>query len=420
MLRRMSVGSFGSVAGHFRRLTRPQRHAFLASFLSWSLDALDFFLLIMCIPAIAAEFHVQVSAVADAVFLTLIFRPVGAFLFGAMADRFGRKRTLVINILCYSIIELSCAFAPSLPWLLVLRALFGIAMGGVWGVGAALTFETLPKEGRGVFSGILQEGYAVGYLLAAAAFGLLFHWIGWRGLFMVGAAPALLVFFVESRVEESPAWIESRARKAAGTDKPPVLRNLVSYAPTFLFLILLMSAFCSFSHGTQDIYPTFLLKGRGFSAGVVGLLGVIYNVGSLAGGFVFGTLSERWGRKRAIITAALLAIPIVPLFAYAHSPLVLGVGAFLMQFMVQGAWGVVPAYLTELSPGPVRAIFPGLAYQLGNLLTSRNLVIQNKLVEGLHNNYAPVLAGTVVVVAITLAVVTACGRESRGVELEAV
>jgi SHS family lactate transporter-like MFS transporter len=420
MLRRMSVGSFGSVAGHFRRLTRPQRHAFLASFLSWSLDALDFFLLIMCIPAIAAEFHVQVSAVADAVFLTLIFRPVGAFLFGAMADRFGRKRTLVINILCYSIIELSCAFAPSLPWLLVLRALFGIAMGGVWGVGAALTFETLPKEGRGVFSGILQEGYAVGYLLAAAAFGLLFHWIGWRGLFMVGAAPALLVFFVESRVEESPAWIESRVRKAAGTDKPPVLRNLVSYAPTFLFLILLMSAFCSFSHGTQDIYPTFLLKGRGFTAGVVGILGVIYNVGSLAGGFVFGTLSERWGRKRAIITAALLAIPIVPLFAYAHSPLVLGVGAFLMQFMVQGAWGVVPAYLTELSPGPVRAIFPGLAYQLGNLLTSRNLVIQNKLVEGLHNNYAPVLAGTVVVVAITLAVVTACGRESRGVELEAV
>src|SRR5580658_8853085 len=424
MLRRMSAGSFRSVGEHFGRLTRPQRHAFLASFLSWSLDALDFFLLIMCIPAIAAEFHVQVSAVADAVFLTLIFRPVGAFLFGAMADRFGRKRALVVNILCYSIIELSCAFAPSLPILLVLRALFGIAMGGVWGVGAALTFESLPKEGRGVFSGILQEGYAVGYLLAAAAFGLLFHWIGWRGLFVAGAAPALLVFFVESRVEESPVWIaarqEARKRKADGVARPPLLGKLLTYAPTFIFLIVLMSAFTSFSHGTQDIYPTFLLKGRGFTAGVVGILGVIYNVGALAGGFVFGTLSERWGRKRAIITAALLAIPIVPLFAYAHSPLVLGAGAFLMQFMVQGAWGVVPAYLTELSPGPVRAIFPGLAYQLGNLLTSRNLVIQNKLVEGLHNNYAPVLAGTVVVVAITLAVVTACGRESRGVELEAV
>jgi len=356
MLRRMSAGSFRSVREHFGLLSRSQRHAFLASFLSWSLDALDFFLLIMCIPAIAAEFHAQVSAVADAVFLTLIFRPVGAFLFGAMADRFGRKRTLVVNILCYSAIELSCAFAPSLPWLLVLRALFGVAMGGVWGVGAALTFESLPKEGRGIFSGILQEGYAVGYLLAAAAFGLLFPWIGWRGLFIAGAAPALLVFFVESRVEESPVWIaarqEARRRKAAGVARPPMLRNLLTYAPTFIFLIVLMSAFTSFSHGTQDIYPTFLLKGRGFTAGMVGLLGVIYNVGSLAGGFVFGTLSERWGRKRAIITAALLAIPIVPLFAYGHSPLVLGVGAFLMQFMVQGAWGVVPAYLTELSPGP--------------------------------------------------------------------
>jgi SHS family lactate transporter-like MFS transporter len=419
MLRRMSSGSFGSVREHFRRLTPPQRHAFLASFLGWSLDALDFFLLIMCIPAIAGEFRAPISGVADAVFLTLIFRPVGAFLFGALADRFGRKRALVVNILCYSIIELSCAFAPSLPILLVLRALFGIAMGGVWGIGAALTFETLPKEGRGVFSGILQEGYAVGYLLAAAAFGLLFHWIGWRGLFVVGAAPALLVFFVESKVEESPAWIASRMEARRAAEKPPLLRNLLTYAPTFVFLIVLMTAFTSFSHGTQDIYPTFLLKGRGFTSGMVGLLGVIYNVGSLAGGFIFGTLSERWGRKRAIITAALLAIPIAPLFAYGHTPLVLGVGAFLMQFMVQGAWGVVPAYLTELSPGPMRAIFPGLAYQLGNLLTSRNLVIQDKLAERI-GSYSPVLAGTVIVVALALALVTACGRESRGVELEAV
>src|SRR5580698_10214028 len=418
MLRRMSAGSFRSVGEHFGRLTRPQRHAFLASFLSWSLDALDFFLLIMCIPAIAGEFHAQVSAVADAVFLTLIFRPEGAFLFGAMADRFGRKRTLVINILCYSIIELSCAFAPSLSSLLVLRALFGIAMGGVWGVGAALTFETLPKEGRGVFSGILQEGYAVGYLLAAAAFGLLFPWIGWRGLFIVGAAPALLVFFVESLVEESPAWIEARQRKAAKTEKPSATRSVFAYAPTFIFLIILMTDFCSFSHGTQDGYPAFLTNDRGFTAGMVGLLAVVYNIGSLGGGFVFGTLSERWGRKRAIITAALLAIPIVPLFAYGHSPLVLGAGAFLMQFMVQGAWGVVPAYLTELSPGPVRAILPGFAYQLGNLLTSRNLVIQDRLAEK-FGSYSPVLAGTVIVVALTLALVTAFGRESRGVELEA-
>ncbi len=427
MLRRMPSASFRAVGEHFARLTPSQRYAFWASFLSWSLDSLDFFLLIMCRTAIAKDFGVPVSAVADAVFLTLVFRPLGAFLFGALADRIGRKPTLIINILCYSAVELSCAFAPSLTALLVLRALFGIAMGGVWGVGAALTFESLPREGRGVFSGILQEGYAVGYLLAAALFGLLFNGIhiggfslpiGWRGLFIVGAAPALLVFFVESRVEESPAWKEAKLRKAEGR-KEPVLPKLKSYAPNFIFLVILMSAFCSFSHGTQDGYPTFLTKECGFTAGMVGLLGIVYNVGSLAGGFVFGTLSEKWGRKRAIICAALLAIPIAPLFAYGHSPLWLGVGAFLMQFMVQGAWGVVPAYLTELSPGPVRAILPGFAYQLGNLVTSRNLYVQDKLAVR-FGSYSPVLAGTVVVVAVTLAIVTALGRESRGVELEAV
>jgi MFS transporter, SHS family, lactate transporter len=417
----MSAGSFSSITASFSRLTRAQRHAFLASFMGWSLDALDFFLLIFCIPAIAAEFHTKVSSVALASVLTLAFRPVGALIFGWMADKVGRKRTLMINIIAYSAVELACAFAPSLTTLLVLRAVFGIAMGGVWGVGAALAFESLPKEGRGVFSGLLQEGYAVGYLLAAAAFGLLFHWIGWRGLFMVGAAPALVAIFVEARVEESPVWLARKAGKvsaAASSAKPALAVSLRSYLPTFLFVIVLMTAFTAFSHGTQDIYPTFLQKGLGYSAALAGLLGVIYNVGSLMGGFLFGTLSESWGRKRAIITAALLAIPIAPLFAYGHTPMALAAGSFLMQFMVQGAWGVVPAYLTELSPAPVRAIFPGLAYQLGNLLTSQNLYLQTKLAERWHS-YPPVLLGTVVLVALTLAIVTAFGRESRGVELAA-
>ena len=415
MLRRMSVGSFSAIGTSFRSLTRSQRHAFLASFLGWSLDSLDFFLLVFCIPAIAAEFHAQISSVAEAVFLTLVFRPLGALIFGAMADKWGRKPTLMVNIIAYSAVELSCAFAPSLHVLLILRALFGVAMGGVWGVGAALAFESLPKEGRGIFSGLLQEGYAAGYLLAALAYGALFHWIGWRGLFIVGAAPALVAFFVDRKVDESPAWLETKANKSLKVARPPLLASLWGYLPMFLFVIVLMTAFTSFSHGTQDIYPTFLQKGLGYSAGLAGLLGIIYNVGSLMGGFVFGTLSEKWGRKRAIITAALLAIPIAPLFAYGHTPLVLGIGAFLMQFMVQGAWGVVPAYLTELSPAPVRAIFPGLAYQLGNLLTSRNLVIQTKLVEKWHT-YPPVLLGTVVIVALVLALVTALGKESRGVE----
>jgi SHS family lactate transporter-like MFS transporter len=415
MLRRMPSGS---IRQQFRNLTAPQRNAFMASFLGWSLDSLDFFLLVLCIPAIAAEFHASVSTVAEAVFLTLVFRPVGALLFGMMADRWGRKPTLIVNIIAYSAIEFACAFAPSLHTLLILRALFGVAMGGVWGVGAALAFESLPTEGRGTFSGLLQEGYAVGYLLAAAAFAGLFHWIGWRGLFMVGAAPAIVGFYVDRKVEESPAWREARAKKAARTARPPLMASLWSYLPTFLFVIVLMTAFTSFSHGTQDIYPTFLQKGLGYNAALAGVIGIIYNVGSLFGGFVFGSLSERWGRKRAIIAAALLAIPIAPLFAYGHTPLTIAAGSFLMQFMVQGAWGVVPAYLTELSPAPVRAIFPGLAYQLGNLLTSRNLVIQTKLAEKWHS-YPPVLLWTVILVALSLAVVTAFGRESRGTELAA-
>ena len=400
--------------------TRGQRNAFLAAMLSWTLDALDFFLLIFCMPAIASSFRVDVGGVAEAVFLTLALRPVGALLFGAAADRWGRKPTLVANILCYSVAELGCAFAPSLHALLVLRAVFGVAMGGVWGVGAALAFETLPSEGRGFFSGVLQEGYAIGYLLAAAAFGVGFRWLGWRGLFALGAVPVLLVPFVLRGVSESPVWEERRRRLAAKCREGESWRErmlaLRGHLPIFLFLVVLMTAFTSFSHGTQDIYPTFLLKGVGFTAAAVGVIGVVYNVGSLAGGMVFGSLSERWGRRRAIIAAALLAIPVVPLFAYGHSALALGAGAFLMQFMVQGAWGVVPAYLTELSPAAVRAVLPGVAYQLGNLLTSRNLVIQTHLAER-WGSYRPVLAGTVVLAGVALAAVTALGRESRGVRI---
>ena len=337
-----------TVIGHFKRLTRPQRHTFVAAFLGWTMDSLDFFILIFCVPAIAAEFHTKPSAVLGAVFLTQAFRPVGAIVFGMLADRYGRRPVLMANILSFSVIELACAFAPSLGALLALRALFGLAMGGEWGVGAALVFETLPKEGRGTFSGILQEGYAMGSILASAAFAVFFHGfaiaglvvpgIGWRGLFIVGAVPALLVFYVQARVEESPVWL---------------------FLPTFLFLILLMTAFMSFSHGTQDLYPTFLTVAAKLPPSTVGFIGVLYGFGSIAGGFVFGTLSEKWGRKRAIITAALLAIPVIPLYSYGHNAWTLGAGAVLMQFMVQGAWGVVPAYLTELLPAPVRATAPG-------------------------------------------------------------
>jgi SHS family lactate transporter-like MFS transporter len=420
-----------SIAGHLRTLTSVQRNTFAACFLGWTLDAFDFFLLTFCLKAIALTFHVGVKQVAEAVFWTLVMRPVGAFLFGLMAEKYGRRPTLMINIVAFSVFELASAFAPTLHSFLVCRALFGIAMGGVWGVGAALVMETLPPEGRGFFSGLLQEGYVIGNLLAAMLFGLLFrhlHGTGmftnWRVMFMVGTLPVLLAFYLRFKVEESPAWLAGQDERAARRERSFTweafatnLRVLVGYLPIFLFLIVLMAAFTSFSHGTQDLYPTFLLD-HGLSEGRVGLVAAIGNIGALLGGVSFGTFSEKFGRKRSIVVAALCAIPMVPLWAWSHTAVTLAVGGFLMQFMVQGAWGIIPAHLNELSPTPVRAILPGFAYQLGNVISSRNAVFQESY--AIHHNggsLSVALSGTVVIVALLVAAITALGPEAKGADL---
>jgi SHS family lactate transporter-like MFS transporter len=401
--------------GHFRRLTPVQRNTFVACFLGWSLDAFDFFILTFCVSAIATQFQAKVSAVAEAIFLTLAMRPVGAFLFGVMADRYGRRLTLMVDIIAYSVFELASAFAPSLKVLLITRALFGIAMGGEWGVGAALAFETLPAEGRGFFSGLLQEGYAVGYLVAALVYRTVFPFVGWRGMFIVGALPAFLVIYIRTKVDESPAWLQG---KLARETESRLGKDILTYVGTFAFLVVLMFAFNSFSHGTQDLYPTFLQKDHLFTPQTVGLIAIIANVGALLGGVFFGTWSEKIGRRRAIVIAALLAIPMIRLWAYSHSVPMLALGGFAMQFMVQGAWGVIPAHLNELSPAPVRGTFPGFAYQIGNLLSSRNVVIQAKLAEQCYGGlFAPVLAWTVLITTTLVAVVTWLGRERRGADM---
>jgi SHS family lactate transporter-like MFS transporter len=413
--RRLAARTFGFF-GHFRLLTIAQRYTFLASLLGWSLDSFDFFILVFCVSAISTQFNAKVSEVMEAVSLTLAMRPVGAFLFGVFGDRFGRRPALLVNIICYSFFELASAFAPSLRAFLVIRALFGVAMGGEWGVGAALAFETLPVEGRGFFSGLLQEGYVLGYLVAAFTYGVLFRFVGWRGMFIVGALPAIpVIFLIATRVQESPAWREGRVSRKA---EIRLGRDIWAYLGSFLPLVVLMFAFNSFSHGTQDLYPTFLQKNHGLSSGAVGLIAVIYNIGALLGGITFGSWSEKIGRRRAIIIAAVLSLPMIPLWAYSHSAALLAIGGFLMQFMVQGAWGVIPAHLNELSPPAVRATFPGFAYQLGNLCASWNGVIQAKFTEQRYaGNYAPVLAWTVLIVAALVAVITALGQEAKGVEL---
>ena len=400
---------------YFRMLTRPQLHAYLAALGGWSLDALDFFIFVFSLSAISTEFHTTIKAVAEGVFLTLACRPIGALVFGWLAEKYGRRPVLMLNVVSYSVVQLATAFAPNLATLLALRALFGFAMGGEWGVGAALALETLPARGRGFFSGLLQEGYVLGYLLASVLFAVLFVHVGWRGMFIISSASALLVLYIRFGVHESPAWVAGQAPHRASAAE--IWGAVKQYFPTFCYLVVLMACFNAFSHGSQDLYPTFLQKQRGFPASVTGTIAIIMNVGALLGGICFGALSERIGRKRAIMLAAALSLPMILPWAYLQTALTLAVGSFLMQFMVQGAWGIVPAHLNELSPPAVRAMLPGFAYQLGNLAASRLAPIQAGYAEAHGNDYALVLAVTMVVVAVALILVTSFGREARAAEL---
>ncbi|MGH6848581.1 MAG: MFS transporter [Methylocella sp.] len=395
-----------------RSLTPNQRGAVIASYLGWTLDAFDFFILVFVLKDVAQEFHTNLESVTYAIFLTLAARPIGALLFGRAADRYGRRVTLMADILLFSILEFASGLAPSFTIFLFLRLAFGVAMGGEWGVGAALTMETIPPGTRGVVSGVLQTGYPSGYLLAATTYFALYGQLGWRGMFVIGALPALLVLFIRAKVEESPVFLaRAHLRQGAG-----LVRMLRDNSGRFLYAVALMTAFNFLSHGTQDLYPAFLQLQRHFSQHTVGLIAIFYNIGAILGGLLFGALSQRIGRRRAILVAALLTLPLIPVWAYGSGPVALAVGAFLMQFAVQGAWGVVPAHLNELSPEEMRGTFPGFAYQLGNLLASPTATIQAGIAEAKGGNYAFALAIVAAIVAVTLAVLAIFGIEAHGVK----
>jgi SHS family lactate transporter-like MFS transporter len=386
---------------------RDHRAAVTAGFLGWTLDAFDFFVVVVTLPAIAKSFGVDDAHIALSLTLTLAFRPVGAFIFGLLADRYGRRLPLMLDLVFYSVIEVLSGLAPSYTSFLVLRALFGIGMGGEWGVGASLAMEKAPTRLRGMLSGLLQEGYAAGNLLASLAYIVVFpHW-GWRPLFFIGGLPALLALFVRYRVKESEVWERTKHEswRALGA-------AIVSHWKLFLYLTLLMAMMNFVSHGTQDMYPTFLQRdwGLGTRARAINAVGA---VGAIIGGVTFGFFSDRIGRRRAILIALVLAILAIPLWAFAPSVALLVLGVFIMQFMVQGAWGVIPAHITELSPDSVRGFLPGFAYQCGVLIASSIAFIEARLAERM--SYARAMALSALIVFVAAAVVAAVGRERRGV-----
>jgi SHS family lactate transporter-like MFS transporter len=394
-----------------RGWSSAQKHVVAASYLGWTLDAFDFFLLVFVIKDVAGEFGTAVSDIALAVTLTLALRPVGAFVFGRLADGFGRRPILMLDVALYSVLGFATAFAPNLTAFLVIRALFGVAMGGEWGIGASLTMETVKPEARGFVSGLLQSGYPSGYLIASVAYGLLYAHIGWRGMFMIGILPAVLILYIRRNVPESPGWDRERASAAT------IVNVLARHWQLALYAILLMTAFNFFSHGTQDLYPTFLQKQHHFDHTTVSTIAVLYNVGAILGGLSFGALSQSLGRRRTMIVAALLALPAIWLWAYSETATLLAVGAFLVQFFVQGAWGVVPAHLNELSPAEARGTFPGTVYQLGNFIASSNAVLQARIAENHNNNYSLALAGVAVTAALAVALLAWLGREARDIDM---
>src|SRR5579884_614453 len=384
-----------------------QRNALLAGFFGWTLDAFDFFVLTYVLSDVARDFHRTRPDIALTLTASLAMRPVGAIIFGLLADRYGRRLPLMLDVIFYSVVEVLSGLATGYRMFMVLRLLYGIGMGGEWGVGASLTMESVPARWRGILSGLLQEGYALGNILAAVAYFTIFPHHGWRALFFVGELPALLSLFIRAKVKESAAWHATRTDWS--TYWSVVRRNW----RRFVYLVVLMTMMNFMSHGTQDLYPTFLSKQRGYDPHATAIISIITMIGAICGGLAFGAYSDRKGRRRAMITAALLGVAVIPLWILSPMTALLIAGGFLMQFMVQGAWGVIPAHINELSPGELRGFFPGFAYQIGVLFASSISYIEPVLGERFsYTQSMGLLAAAVLSLA---AIVVYFGPEAKGV-----
>jgi SHS family lactate transporter-like MFS transporter len=384
-----------------------QAHAVAASFLGWTLDAFDFFVVVFLIDRLAKDFHVAKSAIVASLFVTLVMRPVGALIFGLMTDRYGRRIPLMANVVFFSVVELACGFSPNLTFFLVMRALYGIGMGGEWGIGASLAMESVPPRWRGVLSGILQSGYSTGYIIAAIVARFVLPAWGWRPMFWVGGLPALLAFYISAKVPESEAWKQHRAPSTGA-----VLRIVVTQWKSFLYLVLLMTFMMFLSHGTQDLYPDFLGTVHKLGPAMQSYMAILYNIGAIVGAIIFGQLSEKLGRRVTMICSMSLALLVIPLWAFGASLAVLAIGSFLMQAGVQGAWGIIPVHLSELSPDETRGLVPGLAYQLGILIAAPTNSVEFWLRGRVGYQWA--IAGFEIVTIAVLIVIIALGKERKG------
>jgi MFS transporter, SHS family, lactate transporter len=382
-------------------------HAVAAGFLGWTLDAFDFFVVTFLFDKLAAQFHVQKGAIIATVGATLAMRPLGALLFGLLADRYGRRLPLMANVIYFAVIEVLCGFATNYPTFLVLRILFGIGMGGEWGVGSSLAMESAPPRWRGIFSGIVQSGYSLGNLMAAVAALLVLPHLGWRAMFWVGGAPALLALYIRMKVPESQAWEQHRAHNVGA-----ILRTVAGHWKSFVYLVLLMTLMVFLSHGTQDLYPDFLKIEHKFAASTVSYIAMFYNVGAILGSVIFGHLSERLGRRYSMAASLGLSLAVIPLWAFSSGLYRLALGAFLMQVGVQGAWGIIPAHLNELAPDSARGLIPGLAYQLGILFASPVNTIEHHLYQ--HVGYQWALGGFELANILLLTIVILLGHERKG------